>query len=119
MSKRRHSNSSPFAHFSVIAFLSTIIVFAMLSSLWPGSLYLKWVVASSITTLVFYVYDKSQSRRHGPRVPELVLHAMALMGGFLGGWLGMFFFRHKLRKPAFWAVLAGSTVLHAAISRLL
>ena len=91
----------------------------MLSSLWPGSFYVKWVVASSITTLVFYVYDKSQSRRHGPRVPELVLHAMALLGGFLGGWLGMFVFRHKVRKPAFWAVLAGSTVLHAALSRFL
>ena len=119
MSKRRRSNPSPFARFFAIAFLSTIIVFATLSFLSPGSHYVKWVVALSITTFLFYVYDKFQATRHGPRVPELVLHEMALMGGFVGGWLGMVGLSHKVRKPAFWAVLAGSTVLHAAISRFL
>ena len=78
-----------------------------------------WVAATTITTFLLYGYDKFQAMRHELRVPELVLHTMALMGGFAGGWLGMFFFRHKLRKPAFWAVLAGSTVLHAALSRFL
>jgi uncharacterized membrane protein YsdA (DUF1294 family) len=52
-------------------------------------------------------------------VPELVLHEMALMGGFVGGWLGMLALPHKVRKPAFWAVLAGATMLHATVSRFL
>lgn len=98
-----------------MALLSTAAVFVMLLTLWSAGLYVVWVVALSITTLAFYIYDKSQSRRNGSRVPELVLHGMALTGGFLGGWLGMLALPHKVRKPAFWAVLVGSTLLHALI----
>jgi len=119
LNRHRRSNSSPVARFFVIAFLSTLIVLAIVSSFSAGSRNVNWVAASSITTFLLYGYDKFQAMRHGLRVPELVLHAMALLGGFLGGWLGMFVFRHKVRKPAFWAVLAGSTVLHAALSRFL
>ncbi len=80
---------------------------------------MNWVAALSMITFLFYGYDKFQAMRQGLRVPERLLHAMALLGGFIGGWFGMLLFRHKLRKQAFWAVLAGSTVLHAAIGRFL
>jgi len=83
-----------------------------------GGLHDRWVIAASIATFFLYVYDKGQSRLGGARVPELALHEMALLGGFLGGWLGMLALPHKIRKPVFWVVLAGATLLHVAISRL-
>jgi uncharacterized membrane protein YsdA (DUF1294 family) len=48
-------------------------------------------------------------------VPEIVLHGLALLGGFPGGWLGRAVFRHKTRKPAFIVVLIVSTVVHVAV----
>jgi uncharacterized membrane protein YsdA (DUF1294 family) len=48
-------------------------------------------------------------------VPELVLHACALAGGFLGGWAGRLFFRHKTLHRSFTVVLVISTVLYGGL----
>ncbi len=53
------------------------------------------------------------------RVPEKVLHLAALAGGFAGGWLGMWVFNHKTRKPVFRQVLIVSTVLWAFLAFLI
>jgi uncharacterized membrane protein YsdA (DUF1294 family) len=58
------------------------------------------------------------AKANGPRVPELILHLLALVGGFAGGWLGMAVFRHKSnyrRHPGIWAVLVLSTAGHLAL----
>jgi uncharacterized membrane protein YsdA (DUF1294 family) len=48
-------------------------------------------------------------------VPEIVLHGVALIGGFIGGWLGMAVFRHKTKHPMFKVVLAAATVIGAVL----
>lgn len=71
-------------------------------------------MASSITFLL-YGFDKAESKMGGWRVPEVVLHALALSGGFPGGWAGRSMFRHKTNKGSFAFVLAVSTAIHLGL----
>jgi uncharacterized membrane protein YsdA (DUF1294 family) len=79
-------------------------------------IYLIWLATVSIITFVVYGYDKAQAKRNGRRVPEKHLHWLALLGGFPGGWLGRFLFRHKTRKGMFLLILVISTVLHLGLA---
>jgi uncharacterized membrane protein YsdA (DUF1294 family) len=76
------------------------------------ALYWTWLIASSLVLFILYGYDKYQAKQGGYRVPELALHALAIAGGFTGGWLGRAVFHHKTRKVEFTIVLAGATLLH-------
>ncbi len=114
MTQNRH-HSSVRQTFLLIALVATIGIGLVLTWLTTWQPYLVWLGTTSIVTFVLYGYDKNQARSGGIRVPEAVLHIMALLGGFLGGWLGMFFFHHKTRKPIFKVVLGISTTLHAII----
>jgi uncharacterized membrane protein YsdA (DUF1294 family) len=71
---------------------------------------LAWLVAISVTTFAYYGYDKWRAQVGSRRVPELVLHLLALAGGSLGAYLGMRVFRHKtLKGPyrvVFWCIVA-------------
>ena len=75
-------------------------------------LYLIWLAIASFVTFLMYGYDKSQAKRKGWRVPEAVLHALALAGGFAGGWMGRALFRHKTPKGIFGFVLTMSTAIY-------
>jgi uncharacterized membrane protein YsdA (DUF1294 family) len=57
--------------------------------------YWIWLVIASVITFILYGLDKAQSKRSGWRVPEIVLHGLAIVGGFIGGWVGRSMFRHK------------------------
>jgi uncharacterized membrane protein YsdA (DUF1294 family) len=79
-------------------------------------IYLVWLAAASVITFILYGYDKAQAKRNGRRVPEKYLHWLAFLGGFPGGWLGRFVFRHKTRKGIFLSVLVISTVMHLVLA---
>jgi uncharacterized membrane protein YsdA (DUF1294 family) len=68
----------------------------------------------SLVAFALYGWDKLQAKRGARRVPELRLHALALLGGFAGAWLGRILFRHKTQKLGFGFVLATAALLHAA-----
>lgn len=74
-----------------------------------------WLAAWGFVTFALYGYDKAQAERSGGRVPELVLHGMALAGGVTGGWLGRALFRHKTLHRSFLAVLVGASAVWAMI----
>jgi uncharacterized membrane protein YsdA (DUF1294 family) len=80
-----------------------------------GRWYLGWLLAWSVATFVLYGVDKRAARQGALRVPELVLHGLALVGGAAGGWAGMYLFRHKTRHPSFVAVLALATAVQLAL----
>ena len=44
---------------------------------------------------IFYGADKALAKTNAKRVPEVVLHLLALAGGFVGALVGIFAFRHK------------------------
>lgn len=68
-------------------------------------LQMRWVyaylISISLITFGFYGVDKRLAVRGGWRVPERVLHVLALAGGTFGGLLGQVCFRHKRRKRWF------------------
>ena len=82
-------------------------------------LYWIWLVIASSITFILYEFDKAQSKKGGWRVPEVVLHGLALSGGFPGGWAGRPMFRHKTKKGLFVLVLAVSTAIHLGLGYLL
>jgi uncharacterized membrane protein YsdA (DUF1294 family) len=90
---------------------------------WPGYEHTTWIAVWSVTTFVAYAIDKAaakagqdeRGRSTRARVRETTLHLLALLGGFLGGWLGRHGLRHKTKKPVFGVVLAVSTVVHAVL----
>jgi uncharacterized membrane protein YsdA (DUF1294 family) len=100
-----------------IALVAGLGLLLVLLTDWP--LFLIWILSVSVITFLMYGYDKSQAQQGGWRVPEIVLHGLALAGGFLGGWLGRAVFRHKTRKPVFTVVLAISTVLYLGLAYFL
>jgi uncharacterized membrane protein YsdA (DUF1294 family) len=79
-------------------------------------LYLIWLAIASVITFLLYGFDKAQSKRVGWRVPEALLHWLALLGGFPGGWAGRSVFHHKTRKGFFIFVLAVATVVHFGLA---
>ena len=62
-----------------------------------GAVFVAW----NLATWLVYGWDKRQAGSEGRRVPEVVLLGMALAGGSPGAGLGMWAFRHKLRKRSF------------------
>src|SRR4051812_37350769 len=45
-----------------------------------------WLVAVNLVAFAYYGYDKSCARASSRRVPELVLHGLALAGGSFGAY---------------------------------
>lgn len=78
-------------------------------------LYPALVIGLSMALFLLYGFDKRRAIAGGGRVPEVVLHGLALAGGFAGGWAGRAAFRHKTRNVGFLAVLLISTIVHAVI----
>lgn len=79
------------------------------------NLYPLWLVVSSVVAFFFFRYDKAQAQRTGARrVPEVVLLALVIAGGVLGGAAGMYMRpRHKTQKPIFMLALLAGAALHA------
>lgn len=57
-------------------------------------------IVSFITFIMFGV-DKYRAKHNYWRISELALLCFAALGGAIGAILGMFVFRHKIRKPRF------------------
>jgi uncharacterized membrane protein YsdA (DUF1294 family) len=84
---------------------------------WAGwSPLLAWLVGWSVPAFVLYGVDKRQARSGGWRIPENLLHGVALVGGVIGAWAGRFAFRHKTRKPIFLAVLILASLIWVGIA---
>ncbi len=59
--------------------------------------------------------DKRKAVKHLYRIKEMTLFKMALLGGAIGGFLGMFLFRHKSRKVKFYVIYSLALVAHAGL----
>lgn len=66
--------------------------------------------AISVFTFLLYAADKDRARTGNLRVPELVLHACAALGGWPGAFAAQQTLRHKNAKLSFqllfWAIVA-------------
>jgi uncharacterized membrane protein YsdA (DUF1294 family)/cold shock CspA family protein len=80
----------------------------------PAAMAFFYLLAGMISA-VLYSSDKSQASRGEERVPEVVLHAIDLAGGIVGGLIAQHFMRHKITKSGF----AATTGLIVGIHLLL
>lgn len=62
-------------------------------------------------TFIMYGIDKAKAKAHKWRIPERVLLGMCMIGGIVGGWLGMYVFRHKTKHLKFHVVQILASIL--------
>ncbi|MFC1780760.1 DUF1294 domain-containing protein [Planctomycetota bacterium] len=104
----------PKRYFFVIAIILTAAVSGLLRSMNLNALY-AWLIGISIITFLSYGYDKRRALRNSSRIPELILHILALLGGSPGAFLGQFFFRHKTKKLRFKIVFLMIVLVQAGL----
>jgi uncharacterized membrane protein YsdA (DUF1294 family) len=75
-----------------------------------------WMVGCSVPAFAMYGIDKRQAQSGGWRVPEIVLHGLALVGGVVGAWAGRAVFHHKTQHVVFTVVLVAASILWAVIA---
>lgn len=59
----------------------------------------------SLVGFFLILLDKYKAIRQQWRIPEKTFYLLGLIGGATGIWVGMFVFRHKIKKGAFIGVL--------------
>jgi uncharacterized membrane protein YsdA (DUF1294 family) len=86
-------------------FLLALILSAVLgAALWFFTpMHPLWIYLTTITllTFAFYGLDKHRAIRQKSRIPEVVLHLLALAGGTVGAFAGQIVFHHKTKKLKF------------------
>ena len=80
--------------------------------------YAAWLAIMNGIGLCMMYSDKKRARQHRRRIPEKTLLLVGLFGGALGGWLGMYVFRHKTRHPIFVVGMPLMTALYVPITWL-
>lgn len=60
-----------------------------------------YLIGVNLTTFVSYGSDKHRAVHNSSRVPEIVLHLLALAGGSPAALLAQVSFRHKTKKRTF------------------
>ncbi len=93
--------------------VATVFVTGVSVLLWQLGLPIlyAYLIGINIVTLLAYGYDKRQAIVGRGRIPEVVLHVAALIGGSGGALLGQGLFRHKTSKVKFRLVFVAIIVL--------
>lgn len=59
--------------------------------------------------------DKKRAIKHKYRIKENTMFTFFILGGFLGGFLSMKMFRHKIKKKKFYIIGFLSVILHCLL----
>ena len=78
----------PVRHHATVGFVTSgvlmVLFWIMFGGTWSFfSWVFCWLVAINVVAFAYYAYDKRRAGQSGNRVPEVVLHALALGGGSL------------------------------------
>ena len=60
-----------------------------------------YLLLLNVLTFTLFGIDKKKAISHAWRIPEKTLLLFSFIGGFVGAWLAMFFFRHKIKDKGF------------------
>ena len=85
----------------------------------PSYALAAWLFVLSLALFLLMGFDKNQARRGARRVPEKRLFLLAALGGAIGGFFGIYAFRHKTRHWTFVLGFPALAVLHLALFLLL
>ncbi len=75
-----------------------------------------YLLCINVVTFLFYGMDKWKAKKGKRRISEKTLLTFAILGGSVGALIGMWFFRHKTRKPKFYLGVPAIILLQIAIS---
>ena len=56
-----------------------------------------YLLCINTATFLLFGFDKQNARRSAWRISEKILMLLTLLGGSIGAWSGMHFWRHKTR----------------------
>ncbi len=93
--------ANPYKFFLLLALILSVVIgialwhFTRIHPLW------SYLITITLITFLFYGYDKYQAINQNTRIPETVLHLLALAGGTIGAFAGQFTFHHKTKKLSF------------------
>ena len=113
----RTPHSSPFAIFCLVALLLVggAVALALYAAVPP---LIGYVAGINLATMALYGYDKRAAMKNRLRVPENVLHGVALLGGSPAALLSQRMFRHKTVKTSFrvsfWLIVVVQVAVLAA-----
>lgn len=106
--------NSPYTIYGITALILTIIFIISFSSI-SLSIIISYVISINLVTFLYYGFDKLIAGSESVRIPELVLHSLALAGGSPAGLLAQKLFRHKTIKTSFqiiyWAIVILQIIL--------
>jgi len=95
-----------------------VVLFLLLWLALGWSPLLAWVAGWTPVAFAAYGIDKRAAVHGGWRIPEAVLHGLALVGGVVGAWAGRAVFRHKTQRPMFLLVLVVASILWGLVALL-
>lgn len=106
--------NSPYTIYGITALILTIIFIISFSSI-SLSIIISYLISINLVTFLYYGFDKLIAGSESVRIPELVLHSLALAGGSPAGLLAQKLFRHKTIKTSFqiiyWAIVILQIIL--------
>ena len=77
------------------------------------------LVVLNVVSFALFGIDKKRARRNDWRISESTLLLSGLLSGTIGAWAGIYFFRHKSRKPSFLAKLVLISAIDLVVRRRL
>lgn len=63
--------------------------------------FIYYLIIINIVSLLLMFVDKIKAKKRKSRIPEKTFFTLALLGGSIGVYLGMYFFNHKTRHSSF------------------
>ena len=73
-----------------------------------------WYVALGLITYVIYAKDKAAAQSDEWRTPEMTLHILSALGGWVGAMVAQTYLRHKSQKPDFRIVYYLTVIINLA-----
>ncbi|MBE0446113.1 DUF1294 domain-containing protein [Psychrobacter sp. FME5] len=80
-------------------FYGVLILLVVMNKL--SWLVVGWYVALGVITYLTYAKDKAAAQNGDWRTPEMTLHIMSALGGWVGAMIAQTYLRHKSQKPEF------------------
>lgn len=110
---------SPYQLFFFIALALVVVLSAWLIFSFNWHWLIAYLLGINMTTLLYYAYDKAVAGSKLWRVPEAVLHTLALIGGAPAAFAGQKLLRHKTIKASFQRVFWISITIQVIVIVLL
>lgn len=82
-----------------VGFYGVLILLVVMGDL--SWLVIGWYVVLGIITYFTYAKDKAAAQNNEWRTPEMTLHIMSALGGWVGAMVAQTYLRHKSQKPDF------------------